>query len=63
MSDIDGTAVDVSYEETTWAVDEDGNAFAQTTEVEGTAYDFDGDGRLRRGRRVLVRKPQTVEAR
>jgi hypothetical protein len=44
MSDVEGTAVEVTYEETTWAVDEDGNAFAQTTEVEATAYDFDGDG-------------------
>lgn len=46
MSEFEGTAVEVSYEETTWAVDENGAAFAQTTEVEAVAYDFDNDGEV-----------------
>jgi hypothetical protein len=45
MSEFDGgTEVEVSYEETTWATDGDGNTYAETTTVDATGYDFDNDG-------------------
>ncbi len=44
MSEFDATAVEVTYEETTYAYDDSGNVVVQNTEVEATAYDFDGDG-------------------
>jgi hypothetical protein len=40
----DATATDVSYDDVTYAADDYGNVYAEHNHVDGTAYDFNGDG-------------------
>lgn len=44
MSEFDASAVDVSYDESSYAYDDSGNMVVETTHVDATAYDVNGDG-------------------